>query len=490
MADPDNAMRTHRGLGALLANMGSGNRGGNEDGENKKQPPSKSNFPRQNYQGNSGFDLSSVQGFSGWGDLTSGADTSTKSFNTHSRSDQMDNADKGKWNRRRTTPAGFSRDGPQGQAGGDSRRFRQDHDRDSFGSKDFRNKKKGISGGFRRDGPQGQFDDKRRRPNQNRDDHGPKEVVSVWADPMELNADHNGAWFAQENKRLAEEYGGNFIKVQNIEGQPGKVGYFCEKKNMWEKSQGNSGNSGPPQGFGPAPDNPNIRDAGRPGPPPQGQHLPPSAFGRDDCPGYDRYERRSPGLRNQFDQGGYSRRESSLSDSQPSDDPQYGRRGDSDQNLLDRYGRRSPPPAAPASNPAASGPQENLSGGPTGVLVKRLADCCVKSENDAKLASDVISVLMKSLKEYHQKIGDPNAVLLIHEANIKFNIMKALQNTAQPEPANCEPCQPQNDARPPYNPAGAINYPPQNFNPPTGAPNFPLGNGQMQFNAPPFSYNK
>lgn len=63
---------------------------------------------------------------------------------------------------------------------------------------------------------------------------------------------------------------------------------------------------------------------------------------------------------------------------------------------------------------------------------------------------------------------------LIHEANIKFNIMKALQNTVQPGTGNCEPCPPQNDARPPYNPAGAVNFPPQNFNPPTGPPNFPL----------------
>nr|XP_045582075.1 uncharacterized protein LOC123745525 isoform X1 [Procambarus clarkii] len=132
----------------------------------------------------------------------------------------------------------------------------------------------------------------------------------------------------------------------------------------------------------------------------------------------DLYDRRSS------DRGGRGRHEFSRS---PSDD----RRGE-----VSRHSRRSPlPPALPVLPEALPVPRENLAGGTTGTLLKRLADCSVKTDADAKLAMDVISLLFKSLKAFHNINGYQNAVLLVSEAEVKFNILREL-HTPIPQAVN------------------------------------------------------
>ncbi|KAG7155046.1 uncharacterized protein LOC121855531 [Homarus americanus] len=153
---------------------------------------------------------------------------------------------------------------------------------------------------------------------------------------------------------------------------------------------------------------------------------------------YDDYDRRSPYGGGRYDRGRYDRSNVPYSDRQTYDDLHYRSRADSDPYPYERNKRRTPPP------PRISSTQKTLPAvplppldapvrGPTGTLLKQLSDCEVRDEKDVDLASDVITMLLKGLSDFHRKQGSSSSVHLISEAQIKFDIMKELINVPNPE---------------------------------------------------------
>ncbi|KAK7063274.1 hypothetical protein SK128_022698 [Halocaridina rubra] len=63
-------------------------------------------------------------------------------------------------------------------------------------------------------------------------------------------------------------------------------------------------------------------------------------------------------------------------------------------------------------------------GGATGTLIQRLDACAVKNEKDNELAFSVVSALLKSLKEFHHKLGDTKCIEVLTETDVMFRIMK------------------------------------------------------------------
>ncbi|KAK8736177.1 hypothetical protein OTU49_004859 [Cherax quadricarinatus] len=324
----------------------------------------------------------------------------------------------------------------------------------------------------------------------NDDVYGPRQLNN-WNDVVEEDQG-DISWFIEENKRLAEQYGTfvqvkpvkdhperveyycelcfammNAKKSLDIHCSGMK---HLKKTKMWEqlKGIGNStiskGQASDPPASLPPPTNHRYQAQGREDPPEprRYQHMreapepprflstrgenpdtsrfqsergqnpdspgsrPPSAPYRDSdrhqsykssrwgSPVGDRYD--DPYNSRSLDRGEYSRREVSRS-------PLYYRRGGEDSYHPTCLGRRTSP--VPGVGPTS---RESLSKGPTGSLLKRMADCSVKSDPDALLAIEVISLLFKSLKEFHQRRGSQNAVRVVCEAEIKFNILKELQN--------------------------------------------------------------
>lgn len=102
----------------------------------------------------------------------------------------------------------------------------------------------------------------------------------------------------------------------------------------------------------------------------------------------------------------------------------------------------SPPPAKPpapiiSSNPVAPSvnsedKSSQLAGGPAAALLTKLAHCTVKNEGDAELASNVINLLLKSLKEYNEKLGEKSVASLMEQAEIKLGTAKAIRVIRKP----------------------------------------------------------
>ncbi|XP_071553072.1 uncharacterized protein [Panulirus ornatus] len=448
MDDTEKEMRVSRGLGALLANIGGGNIGVNSSDTQKTLP--KVEVPKPPPQENEGFDLNSVEEFTGWGDLNPGSNANSDT--SHSSNQRTDSSRRGRnfgannKKHRKAKPQDNQLSGAncepltarsnynQGRDGGNTgRNFNSsynNHRRDG-GNRDV---------GFKRESSQGQTDDfKRRRSDHDEDVYGPKDVTS-WTDILEYDDEPDTEWFNEENKRLAEEYG-SFVTVKYIESQPGKVGYYCElcyaemnarkslelhcggmkhlkKKNLWEKNKGAA-----------------------------------------------------------------AKKETQSSDNQSSFGSQYGEGGEMDR--FNRFGQSGGPYNGAASQKSST-PQEKLAGGPTGTLIKRLAECSVKHQDDAQLASDVITLLLKSLKEYHQRRGYGETARLLDESEVKFNIIKALQNNPQAGRMNSDPGSQQNYSSQYYPPpGGSNNYPPSggsnNYPPSGGSNNYPPSGGSNNY---------
>ncbi|KAG7155049.1 uncharacterized protein LOC121855592 [Homarus americanus] len=485
MADEgvESVIRANRGLAAILANIGRGNEGKKDDDRFKKPFPPKAKVPRkipqpqkqpQKQEQQQGFDLDTTVEFSGWEDISSHQNIG---FQGEYTKDDCDSR------------AGFELDTSQDEKT-DNKIHRQEQDTDVG---DHINKQDGDSG----DSSEQREEAKGKRAadnttqishNKDEDVYGPKELSS-WSDILEYNDDHDSAWFEAENKRLAEKYGGTFIIVKYTDSQPVRVGYYCElcfaemnakksleshcmgmkhlrKKNIWEMNQGKSVEEkieAPPE----EPNNKNEGQAGRrQDPPPRrgrsdrprpSQGRPPphprghyesrdrsgyggrmGSAGRDYNRYYDDYDRRSPYGGGRYDRGRYDRSNVPYSDRQTYDDLHYRSRADSDPYPYERNKRRTPPP------PRISSTQKTLPAvplppldapvhGPTGTLLKQLSDCEVRDEKDVDLASDVITMLLKGLSDFHRKQGSSSSVHLISEAQIKFDIMKELINVPNPE---------------------------------------------------------
>ncbi|XP_066970009.1 uncharacterized protein [Macrobrachium rosenbergii] len=110
-------------------------------------------------------------------------------------------------------------------------------------------------------------------------------------------------------------------------------------------------------------------------------------------------------------------------------------------------GRLSPPPKRPAlelprekaggslgGGPAAINVDASLAGGPAAALLMKLSQCAIKNEKDAELASNIINLLLKSLKDYHQMLGEKSVADLMEQAEIKLGTAKAIRTIKKTTP--------------------------------------------------------
>ncbi|KAK7068691.1 hypothetical protein SK128_022023, partial [Halocaridina rubra] len=100
---------------------------------------------------------------------------------------------------------------------------------------------------------------------------------------------------------------------------------------------------------------------------------------------------------------------------------------------------RSPPLAKPSSPVISTKVTEdscNLAAEPIASLLLKLAHCKVKNESDAVLASDVIDLMLKALKEYNESIGEKNVAEFMEQAEIKLGTAKAIRRVNKTTSAN------------------------------------------------------
>ncbi|XP_076065909.1 uncharacterized protein LOC143039570 isoform X2 [Oratosquilla oratoria] len=151
-------------------------------------------------------------------------------------------------------------------------------------------------------------------------------------------------------------------------------------------------------------------------------------LGRDDYERdsfYDRDRRR--GLGDYFRD---SYRDSGLRDYRDRrEEPYFDRWGDRfDDSDRSDYGRFSPKrePYPDCRRPMPR-EEDKLVGGPTGSLLQKLGDCCVKSNDDAELAMNVISNLSGSLKDFYSIRGEAKVADLLGDVELKLKTIKALK---------------------------------------------------------------
>ncbi|XP_064119533.1 uncharacterized protein LOC135224463 isoform X2 [Macrobrachium nipponense] len=109
--------------------------------------------------------------------------------------------------------------------------------------------------------------------------------------------------------------------------------------------------------------------------------------------------------------------------------------------------RLSPPPKRPAlelppvkagvsldGGQAAINIDTSLAGGPAAALLMKLSQCSIKNEKDAELASNIINLLLKSLKDYHQTLGEKSVADLMEQAEIKLGTAKAIRTIKKATP--------------------------------------------------------
>ncbi|KAK3869163.1 hypothetical protein Pcinc_025517 [Petrolisthes cinctipes] len=80
------------------------------------------------------------------------------------------------------------------------------------------------------------------------------------------------------------------------------------------------------------------------------------------------------------------------------------------------------PPPAPRITPA-----ESLANGTTGLLLKKLASCSVKTDSDEDVAMNVLVTIIKSLKQFKDTRGSKVAVHLLDDIAVKLNVMKGIR---------------------------------------------------------------
>ncbi|XP_042206568.1 clathrin interactor EPSIN 2-like isoform X2 [Homarus americanus] len=528
----------HRGVGTLLSNLGSLK---NLNGGNKQQQPQQQQQPNKINRNNRqiqkevmGFDLNLGSEFSGWGDISenrganmppgaTGANmplgatgANMEPVKLHPMMNQRrnnynrENANTGKGPQQRNR--GFQQNSLMGEypvpgMAANNTPWGTQPPRD--GSTDR---------GFKRDAPEG-LDRENKRHRQD-GDFNVKEMTK-WSDTLEYNDDEESVYIADENRRLAEEYG-SFVTVKILKDQGGKMGYYCElcfaemnakkslelhcggmkhlkKKNLWEKMKGKPGNGslggmvkpglelGPPsaEGLRPLP----------------GRLLPPAAFREDSNKGpqerdrsgrhehdhlesqkhdhfgcqrqnFPEYQNRNyPGRQEGNFPGGqnhdYKRQEFQGCEEKMNQNEQkgYSRRAEPLIRSEVNFSRPPPmvaplpmlappqmvappptfaPPPMLAPPPMFAPPREHLSGETAGPLLKKLAESAVIHQDDANVATDVISMLLESLKEFHEKHRTPSTVHLISEAELKFNIVVELEKAAQLGRANSNRGHPHN----------------------------------------------
>merc|ERR1719259_1429513 len=85
------------------------------------------------------------------------------------------------------------------------------------------------------------------------------------------------------------------------------------------------------------------------------------------------------------------------------------------------------PQMDPNITPIVLPKMEKLQGGTTGMLLKKLASCYMKDEDDADLAIAVVGAHASSLREFYTKNKKDKIAELLMEAELKFNTMKALK---------------------------------------------------------------
>ncbi|RXG52703.1 hypothetical protein Avbf_06364 [Armadillidium vulgare] len=85
------------------------------------------------------------------------------------------------------------------------------------------------------------------------------------------------------------------------------------------------------------------------------------------------------------------------------------------------------PPKISSSRKEEPEKKVNLANSPAGSLLQKLAECCVKSSEDADLALNVVAALTKSLKEYCQRNEETKLAELLMEAELKVGTVKALK---------------------------------------------------------------
>ncbi|KAK7076967.1 hypothetical protein SK128_003316 [Halocaridina rubra] len=86
-----------------------------------------------------------------------------------------------------------------------------------------------------------------------------------------------------------------------------------------------------------------------------------------------------------------------------------------------------PPPPTITDKPKE---KSNLCGGATGLLLKKLAACAVKSLKDSDLATNVVVALVKTMKEYNHVTGDTKAVAVLTEIGVKLRNFKEIMPKA------------------------------------------------------------
>ncbi|KAK7084804.1 hypothetical protein SK128_024822 [Halocaridina rubra] len=90
-----------------------------------------------------------------------------------------------------------------------------------------------------------------------------------------------------------------------------------------------------------------------------------------------------------------------------------------------------PPNAYNAHPPAAyegnGNTKSSLTGGDTGSLLQKLANCAVQNEKDSELAINVVIALMKSLKDFNHKRGETRFIEVLTEADLTFKTLKTLK---------------------------------------------------------------
>ncbi|KAG7155048.1 hypothetical protein Hamer_G015650 [Homarus americanus] len=234
----------HRGVGTLLSNLGSLK---NLNGGNKQQQPQQQQQPNKINRNNRqiqkevmGFDLNLGSEFSGWGDISenrganmppgaTGANmplgatgANMEPVKLHPMMNQRrnnynrENANTGKGPQQRNR--GFQQNSLMGEypvpgMAANNTPWGTQPPRD--GSTDR---------GFKRDAPEG-LDRENKRHRQD-GDFNVKEMTK-WSDTLEYNDDEESVYIADENRRLAEEYG-SFVTVKILKDQGGKMGYYCE----------------------------------------------------------------------------------------------------------------------------------------------------------------------------------------------------------------------------------------------------------------------
>ncbi|KAK7075255.1 hypothetical protein SK128_001719 [Halocaridina rubra] len=220
-------------------------------------------------------------------------------------------------------------------------------------------------------------------------------MMTSWTDIKEFDDDHDAEMFTEENEYLTQRYGENVVRVRYT--NKGLVGYYCmicdvemtgEKpldlhcrgmKHLKKKERRDN-----PEPFDPLPRIVNKDKKG--GERDRPRLLPPEAFSRE-----------------------------SGNDIGRSSDPHGGRSRSHSGSGGGQFG-------------GSSGSGGNaLQGSPTGALLSKLADCSVKSEGDAELATNVISLLLKSLKDYSMKKGESKVAELLLQAELKMSTIKALK---------------------------------------------------------------